>query len=448
MKGITKSGTPSLTSKAAITAAGIILLITLIFQVIQNPLMTNNGDYHRAIGGLFHIPSWSQPPDSVCPHLNLSKPSSTMGLAVKAISLSSIFTETNCIPISAYPLTLLAIFTSGTLLAIKQKQALTFPILTLIFFANSFSPLFSSFYEEAALLPTMAWLLYGYIRMLDEGKPLIFILAAALVIYTKAQMIVFFPLLLGLTLLKNTRKPLPSKKRLIGALFLLVSLGANITAKSSDVTANAFNRAYNGIGWAVLDVASWPASNFNQRHAFFYANRKILKAHQDVQLQAQIDLVGTSFWPTGKEIMELKGKSYLNTHITLRSFSEMLLSNGVLKRYLISTYAVALKSDYSLDYLQQQPSKNADQQFKPRQTITRSFGFIYFLLSIAFAATLHGRWTWVIIPYIIALPLVVVLGDGFYEFEKHMIPFFIMLPFLASIASDIGNTDHLRFNRN
>ncbi len=448
MKGIKKSGTPSLTSKSAITATAIILLITLIYQVIQNPLMTNNGDYHRAIGGLFHIPSWSQPPDGVCPQLNLSWPSSTMGLAVKAISLSSLFTETGCMPIIAYPLTLLAIFTSGILLTIKQKQGLTLPILTLIFFAISFSPLFSSFYEEAALLPTMAWLLYGYIRMLDKGKPLIFILAAAFVIYTKAQMIVFLPLLLGLTLLKNTRKPLPIKKRLIGALFLLISLGANIAAKSSDVTANAFNRAYNGIGWAVLDVASWPASNFNQRHAFFYANREILKAHQDVQLQAQIDLVGTSFWPTGKEIMQLKGKSYLNTHITLRSFAEMLFSNGVLKHYLLSTYAVALKSDYSLEYLQQQPSKNTDQQFKPRQTITRSFGFIYFFLSTVIAATLRGRWTWIIAPYIIALPLVVVLGDGFYEFEKHMIPFFIMLPFLASIASDRGNTDQLRANGN
>ena len=32
--------------------------------------------------------------------------------------------------------------------------------------------------------------------------------------------------------------------------------------------------------------------------------------------------------------------------------------------------------------------------------------------------------------YIFSMPLVVVMGDGFYEFEKHMIPFFMSFPIL------------------
>ena len=60
---------------------------------------------------------------------------------------------------------------------------------------------------------------------------------------------------------------------------------------------------------------------------------------------------------------------------------------------------------------------------------TENFGFLFLaagLLSIALSSTLY--WRICTFYYFFWAAIFVVLGDGYMEFEKHMVPYFMLMP--------------------
>lgn len=377
-------------------------------------------------------------------------PLSTMSAFGLSLSFIQKIFGSNCFYNPTIFYTLSFIFFSGLFLLsrifIKKVRVAVVALFVLAYISMSFY--FNSLYEEAIILALSPWLLLALYLSFFKNKNLAFLLFGSLLLFTKAQAIFFLPLLL-----------LPFLPRLLGPQrnVKMVAAGACVTfILSSAATivmvsvigqlalANSYNRFFNGIGWSLQGVANWPAKTFNDRHAFYYSNKQNLIVTTN-GLEPIIDrsLYGTSWGPDGERLFN-KDKvnateenkiawASIKNRISYYGFFNFFVEHpDAISAYLKSVYWVALSSDYSVNYLRASNEDGNAIRKMIRSTsnlIMENFGLIFAtagFVALIFAPSLVFRIC--VLYYFLGSPLFVVIGDGYYEFEKHVIPYFMLMP--------------------
>jgi len=439
----------------------ILLITAFVLISFSNSTSINNGDWLRVtyMGGFSPEP-WS-PLTSSYPfigNIHLGH-STTMGLIIGLIAAvirdlsSSSFIS--ALSISA----LYLIFISGlirisNLRSIKHSRSLSFLLLLIYFFYGFY---FKSFFEEASILAFLPWFCLGYFEVTQNHRFLIFNLSSFAIIYSKQQMIFLSPILIMLLIFHSLNS---QKKRpiLISAAVVLFATLSTLNSKhSSNRYPNQYNRYYNGIGWSWMNAHSWPAKTFNERALYFYNHQAALV--QKLPQELDHEFIGTNFWPTGAALAEQSKSEISTSDPQKKNKIETLVDSGAIVPYLSyfihhpkfvfqfikNTYLITLQSDYSLEYIRTDVFMTS--HFMKALQKTRAFllGHIaqicaVSLLILVFAIpnlpiTLVSLW-------FALMPIFVTMGDGYYEFEKHLVPFLMLIPFLVSVALSFKQMKH------
>lgn len=420
--------------------------------------MVNNGDYLRVHQSMpITTVGWRALEDSysfdaapkVAPDSLMAATGFTAGWLAKSANAGHM-------PMGLLVSALLTIFWIGTLFLVKQIGQ-SFPdhkpglviIFSLCLCLTVYSAYFRSLYEEALVLALCPLFTAGVISLRTKGKLALYLVSATAILLCKAQMLYFLPLTVFILLSPTTNRTTPRVRSRIAASALLVTVCMSYQVHLSNTggmsAVNNFNRAYNGIGWALQSSASWPASTFEERLAYFQENRPLLqKRTMKFEADATMPLLGESYWPTGVQISSERWTPG-TTAARVQQIKEALergrpsrylrdvVTHATIAKYLLSnTIAMAWRSDYSLRHLRPDINKRATGPMLA--TLAEpAFQLACITLLTLFALRPNKSSLFATLYFCIGAPLFVVLGDGYYEFEKHLAPFIMLLPAIVAM---------------
>jgi hypothetical protein len=430
--GLVRALTPQIGKWVAL--ASLALCAALALLAVERPI--NNGDWYRVtqFGGFY--PEMWKPLTSAYgfrhgPRLGHS---TTMALIVATLSYAG-----RALGSPSFGSILTMIVLHGTFIVGLLYLAACFRFskwiaacggLALTYLCFGF--LLSSYYEEATVLALAPWICAGYLQMLHRGRCGMFAIAGSLIIYSKIQMIIVAPLF-GLVLFVGMRGKRKSIRFVLGMACLIgTSAFAANSAHSQNKDPNSYNRYYNGIGWSMLDAWRWPAHEFNGRHKHYYTHRDSLSV--DAPGILRHDLMGTSFWPTAATLKNPQEYAAAVRQGDALSYVRFIASRPEIALSVArNTYGISLFSDYELAYLRAEPLCSrlvCDVLAIPRRLTLRFFGAVCAIVLIAALGTQRTILQLSITAWLLlATPVLVVAGDGFFEFEKHMVPYMMLMPF-------------------
>jgi hypothetical protein len=427
------SGALSATQRVLALAVGGLIICLLVELAIQ-PMLIDNGDYYRVLVKFISFPPWVSPQGCLPLHPIVHPFGSTMGAVFQITSWVLGATGQTCVDSRVYAFALFGIVAVGSIAAVAYDRSSLPLIVGALILAVIFAPFLSSFYEEAIVVPIVIWTVYGYSRLQREGKPGTFVISAAMLAFSKSQMILLVPVLLYLLLPACKRIGATTRYRMAAALIILLAAIAVNAAKFGSVVPNQYNRLFNGVGWASLGVSDWPAQEFSSRLNYFYDHRATLEPPPGTAVPPMpAGLLGTSYWPTGVEILE-NGAQYEDVSAVLASlkpsyFARVLIAKSVFANLFVTALRLSVSSDYSVQYLQ---VPTVGFRFSGivagRDFLLRHFGLVYLGCLVACVVILRGWDRLIGVTCLVAMPLVIAIGDGFYEFEKHFAAYFMCLP--------------------
>ncbi len=425
---------------AVLALAGATTLLQLAVFEIH---LVNNGDGFRVLdkafvdrrligSGLPFAPSYRMLPIEAVPPIRLL-PDSLSGLLVLAIALASKAMGLTLFHCWVLTLVYHALFLAG-LWALVASLATRVARALVLLAAGAFllCPLgigyFASPFEEAAvfaLFPLWA----AALRRAEDGPRGVALAVAATMalIYAKPSLMLFA--LPALALLPGLR---PARRWLVLGLLAAVVLGGLLRNQIRYGDPNAYNRVYNGLAYSAAGVSGWP-----ERH--FLARTEVQGDRVGAQGFAESGLPeparpfwGTSFWPVAgtlsrERFAELaaagRGPAYLAKLARAPSLAGAVAVEG---------WETARRADYRLAYLFPGPIR------PPVDAGLRHLGLLLpVALAILVAAVLarERRAATLTLPLVLS-PVFVVMADGYYEFEKHMMPFLATGPITLAVAAD------------
>lgn len=409
--------------------------------------MKNNGDYWRvtrAIG--LSIKAWTIPESCISSEFRFGMPESTMADLAIIIGFAHKIFAADCFISNSVFWSLSAIYWLGVLMIVmcvsRWRAFLTLIVFSIMYL--TFSYYFKSFYEEAPILALSPLMLYSYLT-LQLGKPYFFATVTCFIILSKAQMILLAPFVIIFLFIH--RPASGGLHHTIASILVVVAVAVSFAGKSEILMQNismqnSYNRLFNGLGWSLQGVQDWPASNSSTRHNFFNKNQdrlqKITETHEPLSGHR---LLGTSFWPTGSNLLKKAIGRQIFSQLSWRLYYQTIpKSLSTLTSILINVYSVGLTSDYSMSYIRSPyQSSNIKFSLEPaRLFIHQNLGKIYILMTMTLVVLMLYKSLLPIITlgFYLSVPIFVFVGDGFYEFEKHIIPyvmllgFFILFPFV------------------
>ena len=209
------------------------------------------------------------------------------------------------------------------------------------------------------------------------------------------------------------------------------------------MSENAYNRFYNGIGWSAQHVADWPTTNFTARFRYFYAHLDEMQARSANWEPIRGErFLGTSYYPTGRALADTPAPDREHRHALLRTLVEQgtipkylqyLASHPtLLAEHLTSIWRITWNSEYRLEYLRTQQHRGAawaERFVAVRDTPLRHLGVLFLLagLALLLLATTYS-WMLVVAFWFLGAPLFIVFGDGYSEFERHLMPYVMLTP--------------------
>lgn len=301
-----------------------------------------------------------------------------------------------------------------------------------------FADLLNSFYEEAMFVALIPWL--ARLRFGGRWTTAVSLAIAFLALAAKAQAIFFVPIVV-LLFGARSRQARWRHWALLGAV-ILAATGLNAIKARHYSNQNGYNRIYAGLGWTALQVTQWPASEFFGRREYFYAtlaNGRLSRAPQ-----CAIDglrLLGTSYWPTAAAIVagEIPASARTQAKVQNRGIGDFVRCARELGHPLATVgklFTLTAQSDYNLAYLRSAPPPSALAWFaQSRSALLRWAAPLFLVVAVGVALWTRSRFFGWSAGYLAILsPVFVFLGDGFYEFEKHMMLNFMMLAGCALVA--------------
>lgn len=417
--------------------AAILVYLVLVF-FYQAPLL-NNGDYHRITHQLVQIPAY-QGLNQACLEIRPDTffiPSSLASLIFEINVAFINLAGQSCWSLQSYFLMLASIYCLGLYRCIATN--LPFPSLIGLTVAPLFfSPFLKSLYEEGIVLALLPWVLLGIYRLRTQGKVLEFTITGALLLLAKTQLVLLAPAMLYAIFFYGRNLKLPTLKIICVSGFLILAVVGSLyqKQKQEDSLANAYNRLFNGMGWSMQSVHSWPANHFSERLQYFSSNQdELQKNTKDTELVPNLNLWGTSFWPTGLELLTSGNdqqweniEQKLNPKSLLKFF---YVHPSALIQYLRNGALVFANSNYAFGALQEiSPSLIGARLTALNNYSLQSVIWLYALLLIYCLLSRSGFGRLLCLGILIGAPFAALIGDGFFEFEKHLMPYFLTLPLL------------------
>jgi hypothetical protein len=422
--------------------SGALLTYFILIFVYQAPLL-NNGDYHRITNGLISIPAYTSLSNACFP-INeklFYTPLSTTSLFFEISLVINLVLGKDCWSLNNFFLMLSVIYLLGVFIYAKQDKTNKIVLIGLILAPCFFSPFLKSLYEESVLLTLLPWLVVSVHLALTQSKLILFGIMSILLILTKIQLLLLLP---GLFFLAHYLYKQYERQVIVLIIYLsimIIVVGMAIYGKQ-DTAPNAYNRLFNGVGWSMQEVDQWPANQFISRLEFFSRHQNELQqSTNSTELVKDINLWGTSYWPTGLELFTSGNDprwEKITEAISLKKFLAFFYHHPkVTWTYLRNITGIFIQSDYSISYLQDvKPNSISIGLSAVNRFCMQHLSWLYcFLL----ATYLYTKRNWGLVlgtPILLLAPFFVVLGDGFFEFEKHMMPFFISLPLLLILFPD------------
>jgi hypothetical protein len=312
-----------------------------------------------------------------------------------------------------------------------------------------------SFYEESLILVLCPWLFFGLGQLKQRGRVAVFFAAAMLMILSKEQMAVFAPMFLIVMFLylPRTRRYF-LRTALVGVVF---AGGIAVMAHESSVfqlsASNSYDRTYNGLGAAMGNVASWPTNSNYPTIEYPLKHPSVIPRTScgAIPTQAQAYL-GTAYYPTGNSLYataygadgtaaERTTYNVLLRDASLKNYATYLVRCPILlPKLAYNAVAEALKVGYDVFYIREIP-KHLAFPFSAfnslHNQVLRNLGWIVAALLLALLALARGVWrrALLVVSYL-AVVLSVVVGDGFLEYEKHLLTTFLLLPLVWFFARE------------
>lgn len=417
--------------------AAIFVYLVLVF-FYQAPLL-NNGDYHRITHQLVQIPAY-QNLNQVCLEIRPDAffiPSSLASLVFEVNVAFANLIGQSCWSLQSYFLLLASIYCIG----LYRCIATSLPLPSLIGLAVAplfFSPFFKSLYEEGIVLALLPWVMLGIHNLRTQGKVLGFTITSALLLLAKTQLVLLAPAMLYAIFFYGYSLKIPTLKIIFVSGVLILALAGSLyqKQKQEDGLANAYNRLFNGIGWSMQSVHSWPANHFSERLQYFSSHQdELQEITKGAELVPNLNLWGTSFWPKGLELLtsgEDQRWQNIEQKLNPRSFLNFFYTHpNVLTKYLQNGVIVFVNSNYTFGVLQKiSPSLVGAGLIALNNYCLQSVIWLYGLLLIYCLLSRGGFGRLLGLGILIGAPFAVLIGDGFFEFEKHLMPYFLTLPLL------------------
>jgi hypothetical protein len=302
---------------------------------------------------------------------------------------------------------------------------------------------FNSAYEEASVLALFPLFIYAAAAAFLREKHMYLLLASALsIVLGKSVMIVVLVVPLVFCL---RRRP-----RYLRGFALIVCICLLIFFKSARYMeqANSFNRLYNGVAYSVSGVEHWRAHNFLDRRTLAPSLVKDTVLTPLGMPSGAEKVWGHSYWPDVRIESQGAMAAYANLG-RAPNYLRLLLRHPSLPVTISSeSFVTAVRADYSLCYLSQ---RCTDESFTPYGrallAVQRHLGLTFVLAFILFVGAVIRKRAFIASVSFVSMiaPLVVVMGDGYYEFEKHLVPFAVLTCF--SLCCAILSTNPLPYQR-
>jgi hypothetical protein len=407
-------------SAAFVGIAIIFIGLVLYTQKIQRP---NNGDGWRVLRSAQII----VPPDYLN-HLPFSRlyefkemhaikavdlvPMSSTAAIVEVISFAEravTFKKFDFLWVTAF---YLAMYVAGMgLMVVNNRPVIAVPILLLLVNPYILAH-FNSPYEEGlfiALCPMLSALLMNGVR--SEG-----LIGRGIALSAATSKVQFIPAFLlglkGFRIKENT-----------DYLLLSVLIMCAVVMKASKFNeVNGYNRYFNGLSYSISQVSTWPAYDFEARRSL--AN-EMTETKDIVFPEGSLKIKqywGSSFWPTG---VKLDGdeQKFIFSHVGKWFWQTISLNPQYGYRLLTEPVLTMGKADYRMNYIFR--SDLSQQWLGFHALAMQNFGVIFIVLSIGgLIIAIRNRNTKHVLVFVFLLlyPVMVVFGDGYYEFEKHTFP--------------------------
>lgn len=304
----------------------------------------------------------------------------------------------------------LALYLAGALLLLLHTRLL-FAVPALLLLINPhILAIFNSPYEEAlviALIPLLSYVAVVRGPVADLASKAV----ALLITGSKVQ---FLPFLLSGVRTLQWRKNLLFLA--LGALLI-----AGITIKGSKFSlANSYNRYFNGLAYSMAQVSSWPAHDEAARRQLAGQMVRPDQVTFPADAYPVRQYWGSGYWPLGDSLNEAQ-RAYLASHLRSWFWSTVRSNPGQAFHLLSEPAATTFTADFRMQYLFHSSLPPA--LLLPYEALTSRLGALA-LLAIGVSLLIsvrqrHGRHLLYGL-FLLGYPLLVVYGDGYYEFEKHM----------------------------
>jgi hypothetical protein len=391
--------------------------------------MKNNGDYFRVTESTILIQDLAEQVACFRPGDGSATPKSTMGYLFRLVVKGGYGSGLSCVNQAAVFGALALIYLAGVCLCLMQSRHPLVAGLCWAGWALLFAPFFSSLFEEAATLALVPWVFAACSLAFRHGRLMVFTILATLFVYTKAQMVYFVPVFAVLLWPQRARFGVV---RLICSLGVIAAFGVyGGMQKGSNAIPNAYNRMFNGLGWSMQGVSAWPVHEFAGRLSHFQTHRAALQA-TTLQFEplSMVPLMGSSYWPDGEQLVNGQDRA-LRDHIVSaikpkHYLAALVADSTVLPTLVRSAISVTLSSDYDTQYLFAAEGRVPGLFQSGRAQVLAHAGWglvgVFVILWIRQSLSLG------LVSLLLAMPCFVVLGDGYYEFEKHMLTYLMALP--------------------
>lgn len=437
---------------AALT--GLALLAVAAVSLGYGP-MVNTGDWWRICpSGHFTAMGWQPLQQSYPLNAKGAAPSSALALLVHLGLLLQLAWGSHVYWTPLIFIALCGIFLGGCFTAARacrtRADELTLALVILVGALYGFY--FKSFYQEATTLALLPWF-FGGMLALREGRPGLFVVATCLLLSSKVENVFIVPVALAvLCLHAYPRKGLWVAGSLLG-IAVTAGLAFQVQDGANYRTPNDYNRYYSGIGWPSMGVAEAPPRSFDAMRSYFYTKLPKSLGKPESLPARDADLMGTTYWMTGYELSVIAAAGTPAEQARFREIVQRgrfgrILAHfashpAALPGYLWSPLVVATRFDYDLSYIRTDAARPPDAWSWFRAVDEWVLSRLGYALLGAFAVALLMAARRRSLPaallagyFFVGAPIFCVLGDGYYEIEKHLSSLWFFAPVILYLCAE------------
>ena len=426
---------------------------TLVAVALGYGPMINSGDWWRICpSGHFTAMGWQPLQETYPLSAKGAVPSSVLALLVQIGLWLQLAWGSQVYWTPLVFIALCAMFLGGCLVAARAcgTRADHWALASVILVGALYGFYFKSFYQEATTLALLPWFLGGLFA-LREGRPGLFVVVTCLMLGSKVENLFVIPIALAALALHAY----PRKRTWLAVALLGIAATAGLSflvQHGPDYrTPNDYNRYYSGIGWSSMGLEDAPPRTFDAMRRYAYARLPKSLGKPEAMPSRDAELMGTTYWMTGYDLSVLAAagspadKARFREIVDRGSLGNFLgyfaRNPGALPGYLWAPLKLAVRFDYDLSYIRTEASRTAGAWSWLRAADEFVLARLGYLLLGAFAAALLAaarrrslRGALLAGYFFLGAPLFCVLGDGYYEFEKHLTSLWFFAPLVVFLC--------------